>query len=479
MAEGINGWTQVNGIFTLVIRSPASAGKGLSNFRRYRLVSIRRWSIPVWIKADSGVDTAGAAAGTGEDINTAQTPIRVASDIFGWVLDKEIENCRVAGWLDMKKRFSWFIMAGLLAGLVTAPIANAASGPSVVVHFNNNKIFLSDAEKDKLHGLFQTYNVRGEGRVFVLGYTDGRGSKRYNYKLSRQRAQAVRQEIISEFGIDATVVMAMGKGPENPIADNANVNGRARNRRAEIYLANASLSKPRRTYGPKDPHLPSIKAHLEKADELIRSRRIPDALRQLKQAHALGGDHYADWHTAMGIAGFYADAPADIVKAHLATALRLDPYNYKAREFLSRAQARQWVLSGKITPAMGRSVKAALPVTTAAQAHEYLHLFGVQALSHRKLDQLAMVQWKCRDPEGKPVTYYFDHSKTYSWAFGYNPSGAQPNPPSPKSSSGLAPSTSPVPASAQSKDQASEAARQTPSGLADNPRRIWQSTLYR
>lgn len=369
-------------------------------------------------------------------------------------------------------------MAGIFAGLVAAPIANAASGPSVVVHFENNKIFLSDAEKNKLRCLFQTYDVRGTSRVFVLGYTDGRGGKQYNYKLSRQRAQMVRREIISQFGIDAAVVTAMGKGPENPIADDAKADGRARNRRAEIYLANASLSKPQRTYGPNDPHLPAIEAHLKQADDLIRSRRIPDALRQLKQAHALGGDHYADWHTAMGIAGFYADAPADIVNAHLATALRMDPYNYKAREYLSRVQARQWVLSGKITPDMGRSVKAALPVTTAAQAHEYLHLFGVQALAHRKLEHLAMVQWKCLDADGNPVTYYFDHSKTFTWAFGYNSGGTKPNPASSKSSSGLAPSASPVPASAQYNEPASGSARQTPSEFADNPRRIWQSTLY-
>lgn len=378
----------------------------------------------------------------------------------------------------MKIGFSWFIMAVLLVGLFAVPVANAASGPSVMVHFDNNKIFLNEPEKDKLRRLFQTYDVRGTGRVFVLGYTDGRGSKQYNYKLSRQRAQTVRREIISEFGIDATVVMALGKGPENPIADNANVNGRARNRRAEIYLANVSLSKPRRIYGPNDPNLPTIETHLKQADDLIRRRRIPDALRQLRQAHALGGDHYAQWHTAMGIAGFYADAPADTVKAHLATALRMDPYNYKAREFLSRAQARHWVLSGKITPDMGRSVKAALPVATAAQAYEYLHLFGVQALSHRKLEHRAIVQWKCLDPDGNPVTYYFDHSQTFSWAFGNNSSETQPNLPSPVSTSGRTPSTSPVTASAQSEEPPADAGRQSPPQLADDPQRIWQSTLY-
>ncbi|MGD9010455.1 MAG: OmpA family protein [Desulfobacteraceae bacterium] len=379
----------------------------------------------------------------------------------------------------MLKQFGILIIGALLLALLAAPAFGAAPGPSVVVHFDNGKAYLNDADKDKLHRLFKAYDVRKSGRVFVLGYTDSRGNRQYNYSLSRKRAQSVRREIIDSFGIGATIVMALGKGPENPIADNAKADGRARNRRAEVYLANVDPRKPKRSYGPNDPHLSKINDHIKAADDLIRRRQFNDALHRLKQAHALGGDHYADWHTAMGIAGFYADVPADSVKAHLATALGLDPYHYKAREFLSRVEARQLVAAGQITRKMGRSVKDAIAVTTSAQEYEFLHLFGMQPLSHRKLDHRPVVAWECENPKGNRVTYYFDHTQTFSWAF------AQASGRAPQLNMKRAPALD-IKAAAADKGapqlpsvSANEENQPPESDLSQNPQRIWQSTLFK
>jgi hypothetical protein len=379
----------------------------------------------------------------------------------------------------MLKQLGILIIGALLLALLAAPAFGAVPGPSVVVHFDNGKAYLNDTDKDKLHRLFKAYDVRKSGRVFVLGYTDSRGNRQYNYSLSRKRAKSVRREIIDSFGIDATIVMALGKGPENPIADNAKADGRARNRRAEVYLANVAPRKPKRIYGPNDPHLSKINDHIKAADDLIRRRQFNDALHRLKQAHALGGDHYADWHTAMGIAGFYADVPAESVKAHLATALGLDPYHYKAREFLSRIEARQLVAAGKITPKMGRSVKDAIAVTTAVQEYEFLHLFGMQPLSHRKLDHRAVVAWECENPKGKRITYYFDHSQTFTWAF------AQASDNAPQLNMKRTPATDIKTAAVDNEKRklqpasANHESEQPKSDLAQNPQRIWQSTLFK
>jgi hypothetical protein len=379
----------------------------------------------------------------------------------------------------MTKQFGLLIVGALLLGMLGAPASGAVPGPSVIVHFDNDKAYLGETDKDKLHRLFKAYDVRKSGRVFVLGYTDSRGNKQYNYRLSRKRAQSVRREIIDAFGIDATIVIALGKGPENPIADNAKADGRARNRRAEVYLTNVSLQKPKRIYGPGDPHLSTINDHIDAADELIRRRQFNDALFRLKQALALGGDHYAHWHTAMGIAGFYADAPADSVKAHLATALKLDPYHYKAREFLSRIEARQLVAAGTITSQMGQAATEAIAVSTPVQEYEYLRLFGMQPLSHRKLDHHPVVAWSCENQEGKRVVYYFNHSKTFSWAFESAPSETNS-----KSDSGAAiPQVLPSDQrSSVRKDRPSEGAvdPQTPTVQGSGKsQRIWQSTLFK
>lgn len=379
----------------------------------------------------------------------------------------------------MTKQLGLTILGALMIALLAAPAFGAALGPSVVVHFDNGKAYLNEADKDKLHRLFKAYDVRGTGRVFVLGYTDSRGNRQYNYGLSRKRAQSVRREIISSFGIDATIVMAMGKGPENPVADNAKADGRARNRRAEVYLANVAPHKTKRIYGPNDPHLSKINAHIKAADNLIRRRQFNDALLRLKQAHALGGDHYADWHTAMGIAGFYADVPAESVKAHLATALSLDPYHYKAREFLSRVEARQFVAECKVTRKMGRTVNDAIAVTTAAQEYEYLRLFGMQPLSHRKLDNHPVVAWECENPKGKRVTYYFNHSQTFSWAFGSNTKAVNLKPESKTIIPEMSPSANRSPVTEQKHSETVVDKQKAMAEGLDNPERIWQSTLFK
>lgn len=377
----------------------------------------------------------------------------------------------------MMKQLGLLIMGALLPVLLAAPAFGAAPDPSVVVYFGNGKAYLNDADKDKLHRLFKAYDVRSWGRVFILGYTDNRGNRQYNYSLSRKRAQSVRREIIDSFGIDATVVVALGKGPENPVADNAKADGRARNRRAEVYLANVAVHEPKHIYGPNDPNLPKINDHIKAADDLIRRHQFNNALHRLEQAHALGGDHYADWHTAMGIAGFYADVPAESVKAHLATALRMDPFHEKARDFLSRIEAQQFVAAGKITPKMGRSVKDAIAVTTAVQEYEYLQIFGMQPLSHSKLHHPPVVAWDCENPQGKRVTYYFDHSQTFSRAFAQASGNAlqlnmKRTPAMDIKAAAPKEVHQPLPVSAN------DDGRELKSDIAQNPQRIWQSTLF-
>jgi outer membrane protein OmpA-like peptidoglycan-associated protein len=80
--------------------------------------------------------------------------------------------------------------------------------------------------------------IQGDGRgILVEGYTDSTGSMATNMKLSQDRANTVRNELIKD-GIPADRVTAVGRGPENPIGDNKTKEGRALNRRVAIILLN-------------------------------------------------------------------------------------------------------------------------------------------------------------------------------------------------------------------------------------------------
>lgn len=72
--------------------------------------------------------------------------------------------------------------------------------------------------------------------IQVVGHTDSRGSAARNMQLSQARADAVRAFLVSG-GVPAERVSAMGRGKNEPIAENNTAEGRANNRRVEIIVA--------------------------------------------------------------------------------------------------------------------------------------------------------------------------------------------------------------------------------------------------
>ncbi|MFN4316323.1 MAG: OmpA family protein [Chitinophagaceae bacterium] len=71
-------------------------------------------------------------------------------------------------------------------------------------------------------------------RVKVVGHTSSDGDDKANLELSRKRAAAVKQLLITEFGIDASRIEDEGKGEAEPVADNNTRDGKIANRRVEF-----------------------------------------------------------------------------------------------------------------------------------------------------------------------------------------------------------------------------------------------------
>ena len=70
--------------------------------------------------------------------------------------------------------------------------------------------------------------------IEIRGYTDNTGKYESNVKLSQSRADAVKTYLI-ENGIDSARIKTKGFGPEDPIAPNDTKEGRAKNRRIELF----------------------------------------------------------------------------------------------------------------------------------------------------------------------------------------------------------------------------------------------------
>ncbi|MDP3799749.1 MAG: OmpA family protein [Polaromonas sp.] len=72
--------------------------------------------------------------------------------------------------------------------------------------------------------------------VTIIGHTDSTGSDAINHPLSMDRANAARDYLVSR-GVAATRIATDGRGSREPIADNNTQQGRDKNRRVEIYVA--------------------------------------------------------------------------------------------------------------------------------------------------------------------------------------------------------------------------------------------------
>lgn len=100
------------------------------------------------------------------------------------------------------------------------------------VQFARGTATLEPGSKVRLDGLVEYMTHKDSARLEISGHTDNTGKKAANTKLSQQRADAVRDYLVSK-GIDATRIKAVGHGDEKPIDSNDTTEGRQRNRRIE------------------------------------------------------------------------------------------------------------------------------------------------------------------------------------------------------------------------------------------------------
>lgn len=71
-------------------------------------------------------------------------------------------------------------------------------------------------------------------KVYVVGHTDNVASLALNMSLSKARADAVVQALVTKHGIAAARLIGQGVGPLCPVASNDAEDGRAKNRRVEL-----------------------------------------------------------------------------------------------------------------------------------------------------------------------------------------------------------------------------------------------------
>jgi OmpA-OmpF porin, OOP family len=85
-----------------------------------------------------------------------------------------------------------------------------------------------------LKEIAQMLNEHADLKLLIEGHTDNVGDDAFNQTLSEKRANAVRDHLIANYGIEASRLQAKGFGETKPVGSNDTPEGRQNNRRVEL-----------------------------------------------------------------------------------------------------------------------------------------------------------------------------------------------------------------------------------------------------
>ena len=173
----------------------------------------------------SDVEAEKASVATERDLATQQRD-QIARDREQIKADRDALAARLAGAL------------GQVADTKSTARGTVTSLSGVL--FDTGKSTLKPESKITLAKIAGVMLVFSKTTLQVEGYTDNVGTEETNLKLSESRAKAVRDFIESQ-GVASSRLSSIGKGPADPVADNATPDGRAKNRRVEIISSDPSL----------------------------------------------------------------------------------------------------------------------------------------------------------------------------------------------------------------------------------------------
>lgn len=119
------------------------------------------------------------------------------------------------------------------AEALTAEIEEAGKAILYGVQFDTGSAVIRPSSAPSLETIADVLSTR-DGQFYIVGHTDDTGGFEMNMSLSAERAAAIVEALVTEYGVDASRLQAGGVGPLAPLASNENDAGRQLNRRVEL-----------------------------------------------------------------------------------------------------------------------------------------------------------------------------------------------------------------------------------------------------
>lgn len=102
------------------------------------------------------------------------------------------------------------------------------------IYFDTDRADIKPESEPTLEEIAQLLQQNPDLSLYVVGHTDDVGELAYNMDLSKRRAEAVVEALVSKYRVDAKRLIAYGVGSLAPVASNGTEEGRAKNRRVEL-----------------------------------------------------------------------------------------------------------------------------------------------------------------------------------------------------------------------------------------------------
>ena len=118
--------------------------------------------------------------------------------------------------------------------LVEKQLAEQKRAVTWGIYFDFNKDTIKPESAPVLKQIVQAMTDNPDWKLTVEGNTDNIGGDAYNLDLSKRRAAAVKQALVTQYHIAPDRLSTNGFGASHPIETNDTLEGRARNRRVEL-----------------------------------------------------------------------------------------------------------------------------------------------------------------------------------------------------------------------------------------------------
>ena len=102
------------------------------------------------------------------------------------------------------------------------------------INFDFNKAEVKKIYYPEIKKVAEVLKSNPALKIEIDGYTDNIGSKEYNLKLSKKRAEAIKNVLVKIYHINPKRIITKGYGEKYPLVPNTTSTNRALNRRAEI-----------------------------------------------------------------------------------------------------------------------------------------------------------------------------------------------------------------------------------------------------